>query len=141
MYDLNNVFAKILRSEVPCFKVFENEHVLAFLDAFPCTVGHTLVIPKLTGFTDSFDLPDDAAAHLGAALPKVARAVRKATGCEAVTILQNCGAASGQAVPHPHFHIIPRFTGDHLIKHPASAKTMLPAEVGSALAEKISNSF
>ena len=137
MYDTTNIFARILRSEVPCYKVFENEHVLAFLDAFPTTPGHTLVIPKVTGFTDLFDLPEDAAAHLGAALPKVCRAVRKATGCEAVNILQNCGPASGQVVPYPHFHIVPRVTGDHLLKLASSSKTMIIPEVANEMAEKI----
>ena len=137
MYDSSNVFARILRSEIPCFKVFENEHVLAFLDAFPVTPGHTLVIPKVTGYTDAFDLPEEAAAQLGAALSKVCRAVKKATGCEAVNILQNCGAASGQVVPHPHFHIVPRVAGDHLIKLASSSKTMLLPEIGNPMAEKI----
>ena len=137
MYDPTNVFARIIRSELPCFKVFENEHVIAFLDAFPTTPGHTLVIPKVTGFTDMFDLPEEAASQLGSVLPKVCRAVRKATGCDAVNIIQNCGPASGQAVPHPHFHIIPRVVGDQLLKHPASSKSMIDSDTGNAMAEKI----
>ena len=140
MYDQANVFARIIRSELPCFKVFENEHVLAFLDAFPTTPGHTLVIPKVTGFTDLFDLPEEAAGQLGSVLPKVCRAVRAATGCEAVNIIQICGPHS-KGVPHPHFHIIPRVTGDNVIRHPASSKTMIDRDDGNAMADKIRSSL
>ena len=115
--------------------------MLAFLDAFPTTPGHTLVIPKVTGFTDLFDLPEEAAGQLGSVLPKVCRAVRAATGCEAVNIIQNCASASGQAVPHPHFHIIPRVTGDNVIRHPASSKTMIDRDDGNAMADKIRSSL
>ena len=127
-YDPSNVFARILRGELPCYKVYEDAHVLAFLDAFPCTPGHTLVIPKLTGYSDLAELPDEAAAHLGTVLPRLARAVKTAMNVDAVNVLQNVGPSSGQVVLHPHFHIIPRVQGDGLLKSPASSKTMLSKE-------------
>jgi histidine triad (HIT) family protein len=134
-YDISNIFARIIRGELPCYKVYEDANVLAFLDAFPCTPGHTLVIPKVTGYSDLSELPDDVAGHLGAALPRVARAVKAAMNADAVNILQNVGAASGQVVMHPHYHVIPRKTGDGLVKHPPSAKTMLVKEQADAVLE------
>ncbi len=138
-YDQANVFARILRNELPCFKVYEDSHVLAFLDAFPCTRGHTLVIPKVTGFSDLTELPADAAAHLGSVLPQIARAVKAAVGAEAVNILQNVGAASGQVVMHPHFHVIPRSQGDNLLRPPVSAKSMLAKEQAEEIVQAITS--
>ena len=106
-YDTNNPFAKILRGEFPCHKVYEDDHVLAFLDIAPLSQGHTLVIPKeRKAFLH--ELSDEQAAAIGRVLPRLARAVMNATGTTAYNILQNNGAAAHQAVFHVHFHIIPK---------------------------------
>lgn len=102
------VFAKILRGEIPCHRVYEDDAVLAFLDVNPLSRGHTLVIPKEPA--EKLDqLSDDAAAAIGRVLPRLARAVLAATGARAFNVLQNNGAEAHQAVFHVHFHIIPRF--------------------------------
>ncbi len=102
------IFSKIVRGEVPCFKVYEDQHVLAFLDLNPLSRGHTLVIPKEPAPTLD-QLSDEAAAALGRALPRICRAVRRLTGAPAYNVLQNNGPAAHQAVMHVHFHVIPKF--------------------------------
>ena len=106
------VFARILRGEIPCHKVYEDDHVLAFLDAFPLAHGHTLVIPKEPAATLDA-LSDEAAAAIGRVLPRIARAVLAATGASAFNVLQNNGALAHQAVFHVHFHVIPHHDTDH----------------------------
>lgn len=101
------IFDKILAGEIPCHRVYEDEHVLAFLDIGPLAHGHTLVIPKERK-AHLHQLSDDAAAALGRVLPRVCRAVMAATGATAYNVLQNNGAAAHQEVMHVHFHIIPR---------------------------------
>lgn len=101
------IFSKILRGEIPCHKVYEDAHVLAFLDIAPLSVGHTLVIPKVPARTLD-EVSDEAAAALGSALVKVARAVKRVTGVAAYNVLQNNEAAAHQAVFHVHFHVIPK---------------------------------
>lgn len=101
------VFTKILRGEIPCHRVYEDDQVLAFLDINPISRGHTLVIPKEPAATLDA-LSDDAAAAVGRALPRIARAVLAATGAEHFNVLQNNGASAHQAVFHVHFHIIPK---------------------------------
>jgi histidine triad (HIT) family protein len=101
------VFTKIIRGEIPCHKVYEDEQVFAFLDVGPLSEGHTLVIPKEPAATLG-ELSDEAAAAIGRVLPRLCRAVQQATGCEAYNILQNNGALAHQAVFHVHFHIIPK---------------------------------
>jgi histidine triad (HIT) family protein len=101
------VFAKILRGEIPCHRIYEDGAVLAFLDVNPVSRGHTLVIPREPAATLD-QLSDDAAAAIGRALPRIARAVLAATGARAFNVLQNNGAEAHQAVFHVHFHIIPR---------------------------------
>ncbi|MCH9684837.1 MAG: HIT family protein [Deltaproteobacteria bacterium] len=101
------VFDQILDGTLPCFKIFEDDHVLALLDIAPLSEGHTLVIPKeRKAFLH--ELSDNQAAALGRVLPRLARAVMNATGATAYNILQNNGEAAHQAVMHVHFHIIPR---------------------------------
>ncbi len=107
MTDSPTIFARILDGEIPCHRIYEDDHVLSFLDVGPLTRGHTLVIPKeRKAFLH--ELSDEAGAALGRALPRIARAVRAATGCEHYNVLQNNGAPAHQAVFHVHFHIIPR---------------------------------
>ncbi len=104
----DNIFTKIIDGEIPCHKVYEDEHILAFLDVGPLSQGHTLVIPKERK-TALHELSDESAAAIGRVLPRLCRAVMQATGAEAYNVLQNNGAAAHQAVPHVHFHIIPKF--------------------------------
>jgi histidine triad (HIT) family protein len=101
------IFSKILRGEIPCHKVYEDDHVLAFLDINPVAHGHTLVIPKEPAETID-KLSDDAAAAIGRVLPRLSRAVLAATNATAFNILQNNGAVAHQSVFHVHFHIVPK---------------------------------
>jgi histidine triad (HIT) family protein len=101
------IFSKILNGEIPCHRVYEDAHVLAFLDIGPLSDGHLLVIPK-EARAQIHELSDESAAALGRVLPRLARAVMAATGATAYNILQNNGAAAHQAVMHVHFHIIPK---------------------------------
>ncbi|MFP3940396.1 MAG: HIT family protein [Thermoanaerobaculia bacterium] len=101
------IFARILDGEIPCHRVYEDDHVLAFLDIGPLARGHTLVIPKERK-ARLHELSEEAAAALGRVLPRLARAVMEATGTSAYNVLQNNGAEAHQAVEHVHFHIIPR---------------------------------
>ncbi|GDX99093.1 cell-cycle regulation protein HIT [Phycisphaerae bacterium] len=107
------IFSKIIRGEIPCHNVYEDAHVLAFLDIFPISKGHTLIIPKEPAETLD-KLSDDASAAIGRVLPRIARAVMAATGATAYNVLQNNGSAAHQAVFHVHFHIIPKFGDEGL---------------------------
>lgn len=108
---MSTIFTRIINGEIPCHRVYEDEHVLAFLDINPIAKGHVLVIPKEEKATLA-ELSDDASAAIGRVLPRICRAVVKATGARAYNILQNNGELAHQAVFHVHFHIIPRFEGD-----------------------------
>jgi histidine triad (HIT) family protein len=107
----DTIFGKILRGEVPSHKVYEDDRVLAFLDVGPVAHGHTLVIPKEPAETLDA-LSDESAAAIGRVLPRLCRAVMKATGTRAYNILQNNGPDAHQAVFHVHFHIIPKPSHD-----------------------------
>ena len=102
------IFAKIIRGEIPSHKVYEDEHVFAFLDIGPLSQGHTLVIPKEPAATLDL-LSDESAAAIGRVLPRLCRAVLQATGATEFNILQNNGPGAHQAVFHVHFHIIPKY--------------------------------
>lgn len=108
----DTIFSRILRGEIPCHKVYEDDLVLAFLDVGPLSRGHTLVIPKEAAATLDA-LSDDSAAAIGRVLPRLCRAVKRATGCDDFNILQNNGVLAHQAVFHVHFHIIPRPDTEH----------------------------
>jgi histidine triad (HIT) family protein len=101
------IFSKILRGEVPCHKLYEDDRVLAFLDIAPVAPGHTVVIPKEPAATLDA-LSDDSAAALGRALPRLCRALQKVTGTRDFNVLQNNGRLAHQAIDHVHFHIIPK---------------------------------
>ncbi|MEE8153736.1 MAG: HIT family protein [Phycisphaerales bacterium] len=105
----DNIFTKIIDGEIPCHKVYEDKHVLAFLDVGPLSKGHTLVIPK-EHKAALHELSDESAAAIGRVLPRLCRAVMQATGTDAYNVLQNNGSAAHQAVFHVHFHIIPKFS-------------------------------
>ncbi len=115
-YDKENLFAKILRGEIPCHKVFEDDEVLAFMDIFPQSNGHTLVIPK-TDAANLFEIEPEWLARLAVKTQKVAKAVQAALEPDGVRIMQFNGAAAGQTVFHIHFHIIPKWQGEALGKH------------------------
>ena len=101
------IFDKIIAGEIPCHKVYEDEHVLSFLDIGPLSSGHTLVIPK-ERVAHLHQLSDEAGAALGRVLPRICRAVMSATGATAYNILQNNGSAAHQVVMHVHVHIVPK---------------------------------
>ena len=101
------VFTKIIRGEIPCHRVYEDEKVFAFLDISPLAPGHLLVVPKEPAPTLDL-LSDESAAAIGRVLPRLARAVMTATGTRDFNVLQNNGAAAHQAVPHVHFHVVPK---------------------------------
>ncbi len=103
----DTIFGKIIRGEIPCHRVYEDAHVLAFLDINPLSRGHTLVIPK-EARAQVHELSDEASAAVGRALPRICRGVLKATGATAYNILQNNGADAHQVVMHVHFHVIPK---------------------------------
>lgn len=107
----DTIFARIVSGELPCHRIYEDEHVLAFLDIEPLAPGHTLVIPKEAARTLD-ELSDESAAALGRALPRVARAIKSVTGCAAYNVLQSNEAIAGQTVFHAHFHIVPKNTVD-----------------------------
>lgn len=131
------VFSKILRGEIPCHRVYEDEQVLAFLDVNPVSRGHTLVIPKEPAETLD-QLSDDAAAAIGRVLPRIARAVIAATGVSTFNLLQNNGAGAHQAVFHVHFHIIPKHDdGSGLGVGWRAGKLEGGAELAQAIASKL----
>jgi histidine triad (HIT) family protein len=132
-YDPNNVFAKILRGEIPSVKVYEDDKTLAFMDVMPQLDGHVLVIPKEPA-ENVFDLSPEGAAALMATTQKVAKAVKKGLNLSGIMVAQLNGAAAGQSVFHVHFHVIPRSGGADFRLH---AREMEKPEKLKALAEKI----
>jgi histidine triad (HIT) family protein len=132
-YDPNNVFAKILRGELPCHKVYEDDRAFAFLDIMPRAPGHTLVLPKAPARNVLDASPDDLAQVMKVA-QKIAKASIRAFGADGVTIQQFNESAGGQVVFHLHVHVIPRQHGIAM-KPPASEKAA--ADVLAAQAEKL----
>jgi histidine triad (HIT) family protein len=104
----DTIFGKIIRGEIPCHRIYEDDKVLAFLDVSPLSRGHTLVIPKEPAETLD-QLSDEASAAVGRVLPRISRAVLQATGASAFNVLQNNKPLAHQAVFHVHFHIIPKY--------------------------------
>jgi len=119
-YDPNNIFAKILRGELPCYKVYEDDKVLAFLDIMPRAPGHSLVLPKAPA-RNILDVPADVLGHVAMVAQKVAKAGMKAFNADGVTIQQFNEGAGGQVVFHLHVHVIPRKQGVAM-KPPAAEK-------------------
>ena len=109
VYDTDNIFAKILRGEIPSVKVWEDDHVLAFMDVYPQSEGHVLVISKTSTACSLLEIEPEALARLTAAVQRTARAVVKALSPDGFQILQYNGDAAGQTVFHLHFHIVPRW--------------------------------
>ncbi|HEX6766722.1 MAG TPA: HIT family protein [Polyangiaceae bacterium] len=104
---METIFSKILRGEIPCHKIYEDDLVLAFLDIGPLSKGHVLVIPKEPAETLDA-LSDESSAAIGRVLPRLCRAVKRVTGVEQYNVLENNGPRAHQAVFHVHFHIIPK---------------------------------
>ncbi|KQV33051.1 MULTISPECIES: HIT family protein [unclassified Rhizobium] len=132
-YDDNNIFAKILRGEIPSHRVYEDDNVVAFMDVMPQAEGHTLVVPKAA----SRNILDADPATLTALIPvvqKVAVAAKKAFDADGITILQFNEAPAGQSVFHLHFHVVPRWDGIAMRPH---SGTMEDGAVLAANAEKI----
>ncbi len=133
-YDTNNIFAKILRGEIPAFKVYEDAHAFAFMDVMPQSDGHTLVIPKLAQAENFFDIEPAALSSLIVATQKVAKAVDKAFNPDGVRIIQFNRPAAGQTVFHIHFHIVPCYEGAELKAH---SRGMADKAILAAHAEKV----
>lgn len=134
-YDEANIFAKILRGEAPAARVFEDDHVLAFMDVFPQSRGHTLVIPKRSVARNLLDEDPAVLANLILGVQRVTRAVRAALHPDGIVVTQFNGAPAGQTIFHLHFHIIPRWEGVALGRHGGGG--MADPEELKALAEQI----
>lgn len=125
-YDDNNLFAKILRGEVPAVKVYEDEAVLAFMDIFPQARGHVLVIPKGVRARNLLELPESKTGQLMWHVQRVTKAVVKALKPDGVTVTQFNGEDAGQTIYHLHFHIIPRYAGVRLAGHGHNNRADIP---------------
>ncbi len=132
-YDTNNIFAKILRGEIPCIKLYEDAHTLAFMDIMPQAPGHALVIPKEAA-TTLFELSDAAAAACMATVRRIGQAQKKGLGAPGIVLMQLNGEAAGQTVPHFHIHVIPGSIADLRRPH---ATQMADMDHLKALAGKI----
>jgi len=138
-YDPDNIFAKILRGEIPSVKVWEDDQVLAFMDVFPQSDGHVLVISKTSTAQTLPAIETDALARLIAAVQRTARAVEKALSPDGFQIMQFNGEAGGQTVFHLHFHIIPRWSDRPMKGHghapmaDAAALRLLADRIAAAL--------
>ena len=129
------LFCKIINGEIPSTKVYEDEHVFAFMDIMPLTKGHTLLIPK-THCKDLFEMPEDVAANLYKAAPKVANAIKTAFNPVGLNTVNNNGAPAGQTVFHYHLHLIPRYDETDGLKVEWSSKQPEMSEI-IALGEQI----
>lgn len=132
-YDPENIFAKILRGEMPCVKVYEDEQVLAFMDIFPQAPGHVLVVPREPA-RNLLELTDGALQGAMLRVKRIAQAVKKALNPDGIVMTQFSGAPAGQTVFHVHFHIIPRKEGETLGAHGGGQADMAELQ---AQAEKI----
>ena len=137
-YDDTNIFAKIIRGELPAIKVFEDDDVIAFMDIFPQSDGHTLVIPKKIRATNLLDADPADLSILIARVQRVAKCVAKALNPDGVRIMQLNGTPAGQTVFHLHFHVIPIFEGAPMKRH--AGEKADPADL-QLLAEKIRAAF
>lgn len=135
-YDADNIFAKIIRGEVPSVKVFEDDQVLAFMDVFPQSRGHVLVISKTSTARNLLEAEPKTLGRLIGATQKVAAAVVAALKPDGVVVTQFNGAPAGQTIFHLHFHVIPRYEGEALGRHGEGG--MADVEELKALAAKIS---
>ena len=135
-YDPDNIFAKIIRGDMPCVKVFEDEHTLAFMDVFPQSRGHMLVIHKAEQACNLLDVSVEGLAQIMATVQRLTRAAKDALGPDGIVVTQFNGAPAGQTVFHLHVHIIPRYEGGDLRAHASSQ--MADMDELTALAARIS---
>ena len=138
-YDDANIFAKILRGELPCVKVYDDADVLAFMDLYPQARGHTLVLPRNVRARNFLDFPPERIAPLLLQVQRIARAVNTALSPDGISILQFNGAPAGQTVFHLHFHILPRYEGVKLAGHGHGQRAELAELV--ALAKQIADAM
>ncbi|SDV46398.1 HIT family protein [Chitinasiproducens palmae] len=132
-YQTDNIFARILRGELPCVKVYEDAHTIAFMDIMPQAEGHLLVIPR-EGAASLLDLSAEAARETIVVVQKLARAAKQAFDAPGIQVVQMNGSAAGQTVFHCHFHVIPRQEDAPLRAH---ATEPVPTERLEALAQKV----
>ncbi len=132
-YDPNNIFAKIVRGEIPCVKVYEDARTLAFMDVMPEAEGHVLVVPK-EGAENILDLSSEGLAAMIATTQKIAKAVDKALSPDGILLKQYNRAAAGQSIFHVHFHVVPRWEGVAMAPH---GKVMVQPAVLEPIAAKI----
>lgn len=123
-YDDANIFARIVRGEIPSAKIFEDDEVLAFMDAFPQSRGHCLVISKTSRARNLLDVEPQVLSTMMAAVQKLTRAVRAALKPDGIVVTQFNGAPAGQTIFHLHFHVIPRREGEPLGRHGAGMADM-----------------
>lgn len=117
VYDEDNIFARIIRGEIPAAKVFEDAHVLAFMDVFPQSRGHTLVVSKKSKARNLLDVEPEVLAHVIGDVQRVAKAIKAALKPDGIVLTQFNGAPAGQTVFHLHFHLIPRYADTPLRPH------------------------
>jgi len=118
-YDPQNIFARIIRGEAPCFKIYEDDDVLAFLDLYPQSQGHTLVIPKRSAAVNLLDVDTGALCRVMTVAQRLTRAIVEELEPDGVQLAQFNGAAAGQTVFHLHVHIVPRYRGQGMGIHAA----------------------
>lgn len=116
-YDAQNIFAQIIRGEAPCYKLYEDEEVLAFLDVFPQAYGHTLVIPKRVAARNILEVDSETLGKLMAVVQRLTQVLVDELAPDGVQVAQFNGAPAGQTVFHLHMHIVPRFAGEKLGVH------------------------
>ena len=137
-YDDNNIFAKILRGDLPCFTVYEDEQTLAFMDIMPQSPGHVLVIPKNPS-TNMLTIAEEDVVAVMRTTHKIAPSIRKAMGAEGFMVVQLNGSEAGQTVPHLHMHIVPRQGGIDIGFHARDVEDMDElAAIGEKIAAQIS---
>lgn len=134
-YDPDNIFAKILRGEIPSVKVWEDDDVLVFMDVFPQSEGHVLIISKTSNAPTMLEIEPEALAKVTAATQRTAKAIEKALKPDGFSVFQYNGEAGGQTVFHLHFHIVPRWSGRPMKGH--GHAPMADAAVLRSLADRI----
>ncbi len=116
------IFCKIISGDIPSYTLYEDEETKVFLDAFPVSRGHALLVPK-KHYETLYDIPEEELSFIKK-LPMIAKKIKEITGASGINIWQNNGKDAGQLVPHVHFHIVPRFPNDNLIKFPSQHKLL-----------------
>lgn len=137
-YDPQNIFAQIIRGDAPCYTLYEDDDVLAFLDLFPQSLGHTLVIPKRSAACNILDVDSDALCKVMAVVQKLTRVIVDELQPDGVQIAQFNGAPAGQTVFHIHVHIVPRYAGEGLGIHAAGkAETEVLEKLQARLVQRL----